>query len=99
MEPDRLRLIELLVFECFERVHSCGHSVWMQGILEDGFVGFANMSHAELLRHCLRLGIPARESSARAADECTDGNFGDEDCGDPALLHIGLDFTSHAAAE
>jgi hypothetical protein len=70
-------LIQSLVLDSIEKLRDDHLPLWLHAILENGFVGFANMSEEELRRQCARRGLrleddleePAREEFDDDPDE------------------------------
>lgn len=73
-------LVRSLILDSLEKLQSERLSLWLHGILENGFAGFANMKDAELLRECRRRGLRLEEPLEEAPlEEFDDDPDEDED--------------------
>lgn len=70
----REQIIEALVVDCLVSIFDRNQYCWLQGILENGFRGFAQMSTQELLMELKHRGLDISSNA-----DC-DANFVIEDC-------------------
>lgn len=61
MSMQRESIIEALVLKCVDRIISYRSPVWIHSLLENGFVGFANMRDDELRHACIKYGLRYEE--------------------------------------
>lgn len=91
----RDEMISLLVFDRLEHRDDFGRYLHLQGVLENGFRGFRNLSDQELLSELRRLGLETRPG-VRSDDEIDD--FAD-DCRFDSSLSAGHAFSVFPASE
>jgi hypothetical protein len=70
----REQIIEALVVDCLVSIFDRNQYCWLQGILENGFRGFAQMSTQELLMELKHRGLDISSNA-----DC-DGDLDIEDC-------------------
>lgn len=74
----RDQLIQQLLLETVHQIVEQGRTTWLQGILEHGFAGYANLGEADLDAAARRLGLTlADESEIPLADEDDLDDLGD----------------------
>ncbi len=61
LPSERDQLVRSLVIDSVERLRADQLGLWLHTILEDGFIGFANMNEEDLLRECIRRGLRLEE--------------------------------------
>jgi hypothetical protein len=64
----REKIIEALVVDCLVSIFDRNRYCWLQGILENGFRGFAQMSTQELLLELKHRGLDISSSADCAGD-------------------------------
>lgn len=62
---NREAMIDLLVLDGLERATMASRTLWLMGMLRDGFAGFANMSDESLAREFSLRGLQAIEDDLR----------------------------------
>lgn len=65
---ERESMIDLLVIDCYERMAGSSRGVWLLSVLRDGFVGFGQMSDAQLASELARRGLSPDGTSGQAAE-------------------------------
>ncbi len=71
---ERERIIETLMVDCLVNIFDRNQYCWLQGIIENGFRGFAKMSDEELLME-----LKHRNLDVAASQEC-DLDLDSDDC-------------------
>jgi hypothetical protein len=61
VQSERDLLVQRLVIDSIDKLQADHLSLWLQSILEYGFVGFANMNEEALRRECSRRGLRFEE--------------------------------------
>lgn len=71
---ERERIIETLMVDCLVNIFDRNQYCWLQGILENGFRGFAKMSNEELLMELkhrnLDVAVPQECDIVLDIDDC-----------------------------
>lgn len=75
----RESIIEALVLNCVDRIISYRSPAWVHSILENGFVGFANMRDDELRQACTEYGLRYEEDFCESLHEEFDSHPDSED--------------------
>lgn len=62
-------VIERLVLDCVEKLHTYRCTQWLQFILEQGFAGYANMTDEQLRKECALRGVSWEDDFTHAPSD------------------------------